>query len=92
MSNRDYYKSSSAKIPPEGKYPPASRLYVGNLDTTVVGKKEVKKMFEKYGRLQEDIRLHKGFCFIQYDNPEAAEAAMEAENGKQIGSKLMGTY
>lgn len=86
MSSRD----RSSKVPPDGKYPTGSRLFVGNLDTTTVTKKDVKILFEKYGKLQEDIRLHKGFCFIQYDNVKAAQEAMEKENGKQMGSKIIG--
>ena len=80
----------SSKIPPEGKYSNGSRLFVGNLDTSSITKKDVKKIFEKYGKLQEDIRFHKGFCFIQYDNKQSAELAIANESGKQIGNKVIG--
>lgn len=46
-----------------------SRLFIGNLDVDAA-KDTIHLIFEKYGDIQEEIKMHKGFCFIQYDSPK----------------------
>ena len=47
-------------------------------------------MFEKYGKItsykimSKDDGKSKGFGFVAFENPEAAETAVEALNGKLI--------
>ena len=54
-------------------------------------------MFEKYGtiiairwiettkfKVYEDLSLHRGYCFVQYQTPEMAQAASNAENGRRV--------
>lgn len=67
------------------------RIFVGNVDTTVASRKEIRDIFDKYGKITDDIRsLQRGYCFVQYDNPESARRAVAAENGRIMGSKRMG--
>jgi len=42
---------------------------------------------KKYGDIKEEIRIHKGFSFVQYDNPKSAKEAIESENGRFMGNK-----
>ncbi len=72
------------------KYPPSCRLFIGNIDNSVVTKQLLRDIFEKYGQIQEDIRLHKGYAFIQYDNETSALAAIAGENDRQLGIKRIG--
>jgi len=44
---------------------------------------EVKRRFEKYGRVKA-IRLKTGFGFVDYEDPRAANNAARSMNGKKI--------
>ena len=32
----------------------------------------------------KDLSLHRGYCFVQYQTPEMAQAAADAENGRRV--------
>jgi hypothetical protein len=70
----------------DDKYPPGCRVFVGNIDTTCT-KREVQELFEPFGKVFEEIRFHRGYGFIQYDNEESAKKAVEAMNGYKLRSK-----
>jgi len=57
-----------------------SRLFIGNLPTDQVGKREVEEKFCKYGKIL-GCSVHKGFGFIQYERVEEARLAIEQEGG-----------
>jgi len=57
-----------------------SRLFIGNLPTDQVGKREVEEKFCKYGKIL-GCSVHKGFGFIQYERVEEARLAIQEEAG-----------
>lgn len=57
-----------------------SRLFIGNLPTDQVGKREVEEKFCKYGKIL-GCSVHKGFGFIQYERVEEARMAIQEECG-----------
>ncbi|XP_043946187.1 RNA-binding protein Raly [Protopterus annectens] len=65
-----------------------SRVFIGNLNTTVVTKSDVETIFAKYGRVV-GCSVHKGYAFVQYSNERHARAAVLGENGRVLaGQKL----
>jgi polyadenylate-binding protein len=72
-----------------------TNLYVKNLSEDIT-KEKLEEMFSKYGAVTslmlpcDEEDKPKGFGFINYDEPEAAAAAVEELNGQEVapGKKL----
>lgn len=69
------------------------RVYVGSISFDVQ-EEMIKNAFSPYGTIKsvnmswDPITLkHKGFAFVEYDLPEAAQLALEHMNGIQVGSR-----
>ena len=70
------------------KFPPGSRLFVGNLFTEKVSKRDLFYIFSRYGRLAQ-ISIKSAYGFIQYVQAEDCHRAMQSEQGLQIrGRKI----
>eukprot|EP00961_Rhodomonas_salina_P013130 176362-Rhodomonas_salina.2 len=67
------------------QYPPKCRVFIGNLATEKTNVDEIAGIFAKYGRLAEKPVLLRSFGFVQYDDPRAAQRAIDAENGMMLG-------
>ncbi|KAG8192184.1 hypothetical protein JTE90_009948 [Oedothorax gibbosus] len=65
-----------------------SRVFVGNLNTYVVGKEEVERIFSRYGRLI-GISMHKGYAFVQYTDTWDARNATVGEDGRTVAGQLL---
>lgn len=73
-----------------------SKLYVGNLPYSVTND-SLRDMFASFGDITDsvviidrDTRRSKGFGFVTFSDAAAANAAVEAMNGKDIeGRKLV---
>ncbi|CAL1261094.1 unnamed protein product [Larinioides sclopetarius] len=65
-----------------------SRVFVGNLNTYVVGKEEVERIFSRYGRLI-GISMHKGYAFVQYTDTWDARNAVVGEDGRTVAGQLL---
>ena len=70
-----------------------SKLYVGNLAWSVE-EKELETVFANYGEVlsvkiikDRDTGRSKGFSFIEMENSEAAQAAIEGLDGKDLGGR-----
>lgn len=71
------------------------KLYVGNLPYSTT-EDELRSMFSEFGEIT-DVKLisdkftgrSKGFAFVEFATEEAAQAALEAMNGKQMGERAM---
>ncbi|TPX60701.1 hypothetical protein PhCBS80983_g01578 [Powellomyces hirtus] len=70
-----------------------SRIYVGsiNFELTEV---HIKAVFTQFGFVRSVSMTmdpmtgkHKGFCFVEYEVPEAAELALEIMNGADLGGR-----
>jgi cold-inducible RNA-binding protein len=73
----------------------ATKLYVGNL-TYGVDNAALEDMFASFGELRSaqvvmdrDTGRSKGFGFVEYNDSQAAEAAIAAMNGKDVGGRSL---
>ncbi|XP_020366897.1 nuclear receptor coactivator 5 isoform X1 [Rhincodon typus] len=55
------------------------RIFVGNLPTDSMVRKDLEDMFIKYGKINA-LSMHHGFGFVQFDRVEDAKAAVQGEN------------
>ncbi|CAG9816868.1 unnamed protein product [Phaedon cochleariae] len=66
-----------------------TNVYVKNFGEDL-SEEQLRAMFEKYGKItsykimSKDDGKSKGFGFVAFESPEAAETAVEALNGKEI--------
>lgn len=65
-----------------------SRVFIGNLNTSVVKKSDVETIFAKYGRVA-GCSVHKGYAFVQYANERHARAAVLGENGRVLAGQTL---
>eukprot|EP00160_Parvularia_atlantis_P018821 Unigene7126_Nuclearia_a/m.21856 Unigene7126_Nuclearia_a/g.21856 ORF Unigene7126_Nuclearia_a/g.21856 Unigene7126_Nuclearia_a/m.21856 type:complete len:541 (-) Unigene7126_Nuclearia_a:205-1827(-) len=72
-----------------------SRVYVGSLGLDV-SKDDLARVFESFGYVKTvDMSFdsatgkHKGFCFIEYECPEPATAAITQLQGAQLGGRSL---
>lgn len=70
-----------------------TNVYVKNFSDDITDE-ELRDMFEKYGRITSykvmisDDGKNKGFGFVAYEDPEAAERACDELNSKDINGKV----
>ncbi|XP_062897601.1 nuclear receptor coactivator 5 isoform X2 [Mobula hypostoma] len=57
------------------------RVFVGNLPTDSMVRKDLEDMFLKYGKINA-LSMHHGFGFVQFDRVEDAKAAVQGENDR----------
>ncbi|XP_037506299.2 uncharacterized protein LOC119382597 [Rhipicephalus sanguineus] len=65
-----------------------SRIFVGNLNTHVVSKEDVERLFKRYGRII-GISMHKGYAFVQYTDTYDARNAVLGEDGRTIAGQIL---
>ncbi|KAJ9580878.1 hypothetical protein L9F63_023946, partial [Diploptera punctata] len=65
-----------------------SRIYVGNIPTSEMTKKDLEDRFKKHGSIL-GIALNRGFGFVQYDEETSALDAIKEENGAVFRGKRM---
>ncbi|KAF9597546.1 hypothetical protein IFM89_019537, partial [Coptis chinensis] len=84
-------KTDRASSSPDVKY---TNLYMKNLDQELT-EEYLKEKFSEFGRItnlvvsKDDNGNSRGFGFVNFDIPDAAKRAMEAMDGKQLGSKVL---
>ena len=65
-----------------------ARLFVGNLTTESVTRRDLAQLFGQYGRVL-GISVHGGFAFVQMERERDANRAVICEDGQQFkGSKI----
>ncbi|KAF7713050.1 Uncharacterized protein PECH_002177 [Penicillium ucsense] len=70
------------------RFPMGSRLFVGNLPTERVTKRDMFHIFHKYGKLAQ-ISIKQAYGFIQFVEATACHAALQHEQGAIIrGRKI----
>ncbi|ODM19082.1 hypothetical protein SI65_05699 [Aspergillus cristatus] len=70
------------------RFPPGSRLFVGNLPTERVTKRDLFHIFHKYGKLAQ-VSIKQAYGFIQFLDPSACKKALDAEQGAVVrGRKI----
>ncbi|XP_046396331.1 nuclear receptor coactivator 5 [Ischnura elegans] len=65
-----------------------SRIFVGNIPTADMTKKDLEDVFSKYGSVV-GITLNKGFGFVQYEDDNSALEAIKQEHGAPYRGKQM---
>lgn len=65
------------------RFPVGSRLFVGNLPTEKVTKRDLFHVFHKYGRLAQ-ISIKQAYGFVQFHDAEACRNALVAEQSVEI--------
>ncbi|KAJ9604119.1 nuclear polyadenylated RNA-binding protein 3 [Cladophialophora chaetospira] len=70
------------------KFPMGSRLFVGNLPSEKVTKRDIFHIFHRHGRLAQ-ISIKQAYGFVQYLEASSCHAALQAEQGVEIrGRKI----
>lgn len=71
------------------------RVYIGSVPFEL-DENDMTQLFQQFGpidvtTMQRDpvTQKHKGFCFIEFKMPEAAELAIKAMNGYKIGTRVI---
>ncbi|OQR74868.1 hypothetical protein BIW11_03348 [Tropilaelaps mercedesae] len=65
-----------------------SRIFVGNLNTHIVSKEDVERLFKKYGKII-GISMHKGYAFVQFTDTYDARNAILGEDGRTIAGQVL---
>jgi cold-inducible RNA-binding protein len=73
----------------------AKKLYVGNLSYGMTDS-DLQNLFEAHGTIQSaqvivdrDTGRSKGFGFVEMDNADEAQAAIDALNGKEVNGRAL---
>lgn len=70
------------------RFPPGSRLFVGNLPTEKVTKRDLFHIFHKHGKLAQ-ISIKQAYGFVQFLDASACYEALDREQGVAIrGRKI----
>lgn len=67
-------------------FPQGSRLFVGNLSSESVTKRDIFHVFHPYGRLAQ-ISIKQAFGFVQFLNADDCMRALDSEQGRSIKDK-----
>lgn len=62
------------------------RIYVGHLNENI-SQELLDIKFSPYGKVVGFLRTSPGFAFVQYDQPNAATNAIQAENGSYLAGQ-----
>ncbi|KAL2135143.1 hypothetical protein VTI74DRAFT_9574 [Chaetomium olivicolor] len=68
------------------RFPEGSRIFIGNLSSERVSKREVFDVFNKFGRLAQ-ISLKNAYGFVQYHTVAEGHAAMQGAQGIELGGR-----
>ncbi|EHK23563.1 uncharacterized protein TRIVIDRAFT_11373 [Trichoderma virens Gv29-8] len=65
------------------RFPEGSRIFIGNLSSDKVSKRDVFDIFHRYGRLAQ-ISLKSAYGFVQYHTVEEGRSALENLQGMEV--------
>ncbi|XP_041080603.1 nuclear receptor coactivator 5-like isoform X2 [Polyodon spathula] len=57
------------------------RIFVGNLPTNLMERKDLEDLFMKYGKINA-LSIFRGYGFVQFERIDEAESAKAGENGR----------
>lgn len=90
----DKFIEDERKYVSEGRweqFPYGSRLFVGNLSSERVTKRDIFHAFHRYGDLAQ-ISIKQAYGFVQFLRPQDCGLALSREEGRQIRGKKIRTY
>ncbi|KIN00798.1 hypothetical protein OIDMADRAFT_41513 [Oidiodendron maius Zn] len=70
------------------KFPVGSRLFIGNLPSDKVTKRDIFHVFHKYGRLAQ-IAIKQAYGFVQFHDAAACYEALAREQGTEVRGRKM---
>ncbi|KFY64935.1 hypothetical protein V497_01546 [Pseudogymnoascus sp. VKM F-4516 (FW-969)] len=70
------------------RFPAGSRLFIGNLPTEKVTKRDIFYIFHKFGRLAQ-VSIKQAYGFVQFHDIKACHAALQREQGQEIRGRKM---
>jgi RNA-binding protein 23/39 len=84
------------KLPPlvdaNGKQIQAQKVYVGNLEASLVTAQHLQALFAPFGTLTEiNLQAGKGFAFLQFHDPKEAALAIQTMAGQMLAGRPMKT-
>ncbi|KAI4624114.1 uncharacterized protein J4E87_005612 [Alternaria ethzedia] len=91
--NRRYeeFLDQERKFVTEGQwdqFPMGSRLFIGNLPTEKVTKRDIFHRFYRHGRLAQ-ISIKQAYGFVQFLDSESCRRALDAEQGQAVRGRKM---
>ncbi|KAL1601785.1 nuclear polyadenylated RNA-binding protein 3 [Paraconiothyrium brasiliense] len=70
------------------QFPMGSRLFIGNLPTEKVTKRDIFHRFHRHGELAQ-ISIKQAYGFVQFLTAESCSRALRAEQGQQVRGRKM---
>ncbi|KAL5354066.1 nuclear polyadenylated RNA-binding protein 3 [Pseudogymnoascus australis] len=70
------------------RFPSGSRLFIGNLPTEKVTKRDIFYIFHKFGRLAQ-VSIKQAYGFVQFHDIKSCHAALQREQGQEIRGRKM---
>ncbi|KAA8899246.1 hypothetical protein FN846DRAFT_909679 [Sphaerosporella brunnea] len=70
------------------RFPPGSRLFIGNLPTEKVTKRDLFRIFHKHGRLAQ-VSIKQAYGFVQFLDQSSCAAALRHEQGSTVRGRKM---
>ena len=71
------------------------KLYIGNLPYTIT-ESELRELFERHGTVasvsvitDRETGRARGFAFVEFEDANGAQAAMQALDGTQVGGRTL---
>lgn len=78
--------------PVTGRIIQAQKVYVGNLETSMVTVQHLQALFAPFGTLQQvHMPAGKGYAFLQYHDPREASLAIQSMSGQLLAGKPIKT-
>ncbi|KAF3931698.1 hypothetical protein ABW19_dt0203391 [Dactylella cylindrospora] len=71
-----------------GRFPVGSRLFIGNLSSERVDKRDIYRVFAKYGKLAQ-ISIKQAFGFVQFFDVSSCTRALRDEQGTAVRGRKM---
>ena len=66
-----------------------SRVFIGNLPSDKVGRQDIEKLFNAFGKVL-GVSLHKSYGFVQFDDEESAKKAVAEMHGHKLHGLALG--
>ncbi|KAI9878674.1 MAG: hypothetical protein M1830_010822 [Pleopsidium flavum] len=70
------------------RFPPGSRLFIGNLPTEKVTKRDLFHIFHRHGKLAQ-VSIKQAYGFVQFLDAAACSRALQAEQGMSVRGRRM---
>lgn len=72
-----------------------SRIYVGSINFEL-NEQHIRAVFSQFGYVKDismtidpDTSRHKGYCFVEFEAPEAAHLALQCMNGVELAGRQL---